>query len=503
MVELDELAELVDGTCVGGASISAVTSDSRAVAPGVLFAAVPGQHVHGARFAAGAILAGAAAIVTDQEGAEIIGDLTGVDAPLLVVANVSSRLGEIAAAVYGKPAEHLRTFAITGTNGKTTTAFLLEHILASAGRVTGLIGTVALRLAGHEIPAAMTTPMPADFQRLLADLVERGGTDLVIEASSHALAQGRTDPVRFDVAGFTNLTQDHLDFHKTFEEYFDAKASLFTTRRCRRAVICVDDEWGMRLAERASKDLGRTNVTALSLKRALPAGLPGWRVSAQAAPDVTRILMESTAGDRLEVSSALPGTFNVANVALAVAMALASGLPVEDIPANISPAVPGRMEVISEQPRVVVDFAHNTDALVKAMEALRETTRGKLVVVTGSAGERDKGKRPAMGAAVARHADVAIITDDDPHSEDPASIRRDVLAGTAGSSTPVTEVADRARAIHEAILDAQPEDTILLAGRGHETIQEVGEELIELDDRVVARRALAARAVRSTQEKNT
>ncbi len=502
MVELTELAELVGGSCMGSARVSAITSDSRSVAPGVLFAAVPGQHVHGARFAAGAILAGAAAVVTDPEGAQIISTLTGVEAPLLVVPDVARRLGEIAAAVYGNPADRLRTFAITGTNGKTTTAFLLEHILASCGRVTGMIGTVALRLAGHEIPAAMTTPMPADFQRLLSELDQYGGTDLVIEASSHALAQGRTDPVRFDVAGFTNLTQDHLDFHKTFEEYFAAKASLFTSRRCRRAVICVDDEWGVSLLERARQQIGPENVTALACTGTLPQGVHGWRVSSQPASNVTRISMESTTGQRLEFSTALPGSFNVSNVALAVAMALDSGVPEQDIPSTISPAVPGRMEVISEAPRVVVDFAHNTDALVKAMEALRETTQGRLIVLTGAAGERDKGKRPAMGAAVARHADVVIITDDDPHSEDPATIRRDVLAGTAGTPTPVREVADREQAIHLAILDADPEDTILLAGRGHETIQEVGEDQIELDDRVVARQALAARAVRSSQEKN-
>ena len=502
MTQLADLAALVDGKHIGNTTVEGITSDSRAVKSGVLFAAVPGQHVHGARFAGGAISAGASAVVTDPEGAAIIKGLTGVEVPLLIVNNVSSRLGEIAAEVYGNPARDLRTYAITGTNGKTTTAFLLEYILASAGRVTGLIGTVTLRLAGHEIPAAMTTPMPADFQRLLADLVNRGGSDLVIEASSHALAQGRTDPVCFDVAGFTNLTQDHLDFHNTFEEYFDAKASLFTRRRSRRAVVCVDDEWGRRLLTKAIDELGAENVLALTVQGTLPDGVRGWKASAVPGAGHTEITLESTDGETLRVSTALPGSFNVANVALAVIMACASGLRPEDLPSDISPAVPGRMEVIATRPRVVVDFAHNTDAIIKAMEALRETTAGKLVVVTGAAGERDKGKRPAMGAAVARYADVAIITDDDPHSEDPAAIRRDVLAGTKGHDSTVVEIADRREAIHTAIREAAPEDTILLAGRGHETIQEVGQELIELDDRVEARRALADRAADPSQEKN-
>ncbi len=502
MTQLVDLAMLVHGKHSGNATVDGVTSDSRAVKAGVLFAAVPGQHVHGARFAAGAIAAGASAIVTDPEGTAIIEGLTGVEIPLLIVEDVSSRLGEIAAAVYGNPARDLRTYAITGTNGKTTTAFLLEYILAAAGRVTGLIGTVTLRLAGHEIPAAMTTPMPADFQRLLADLVSRGGSDLVIEASSHALAQGRTDPVCFDVAGFTNLTQDHLDFHNTFEEYFEAKASLFTTRRSQRAVVCIDDEWGTRLASRAIEELGAENVLALTVHGSLPPGMRGWTARSIPRAGYTTITLESSDGETLQVSTALPGSFNVANVALAVVMALASGLPAEDLPCDISPAVPGRMEVVSRAPRVVVDFAHNTDAIIKAMEALRETTVGKLTVVTGAAGERDKGKRPAMGAAVARYADVAIITDDDPHSEDPAAIRRDVLAGTEGYDSSIVEIADRSEAIRTAILGAAPDDTILLAGRGHETIQEVGNELIELDDRVEARRALADRVADPSQEKN-
>lgn len=230
MTELARLAEISGGKSVGGATITEVTSDSRAVPAGALFAAVPGLHVHGATFAQGAVASGAVAIATDAEGEQIITEQMSTVPPLLVVPDIAARLGEIAAEVYGNPAQSLTSFAITGTNGKTTTAFMLDDILNKVGRTTGLIGTVAVRLAGSEIPAALTTPMPSDLQRVLADLVSRGGTDLVMEASSHALAQGRTDPVCFSVAGFTNLTQDHLDFHHTLENYFEAKASLL--RRC-------------------------------------------------------------------------------------------------------------------------------------------------------------------------------------------------------------------------------------------------------------------------------
>lgn len=496
MTELAELAALVGGRVVGEATVHEVTSDSRAVTRGSLFGAVPGYHVHGARFAGAALAAGAVAIATDPEGEALIRAELDEVPPLLVVDHVAARLGEIAAQVHGNPSDRLTSFAVTGTNGKTTTAFMVDDILTAAGRTTGLIGTIAVRLAGEDIPAALTTPQPADLQRVLADLVARGGTDLVMEASSHALAQGRTDPVRFSVAGFTNLTQDHLDFHKTMEEYFEAKASLFTPERCEKAVIVVDDEWGRRLWKRSTQLLAEGNVTALAVSSELPSGAEGWTVTDTVEGlGGTDITLTHTDGTTVSFSTGLPGEFNVANAALAVSMALAGGVPIADLEACVDPVVPGRMETLCAQPRVVVDFAHNTDALAKALNALRPTTKGRLVVVTGSAGERDKGKRPAMGETVARLADVAIITDDDPHNEDPAVIRQGVLAGTSGLTAHVEEIADRRLAIEASILRAGSDDTILLAGRGHETIQEVAGQRIELDDRIEARKALAKRAV--------
>lgn len=501
MTELSTLADLVGGTAIGTATVSEVTSNSCEVPAGALFAAVPGLHVHGAKFAAGALANGAVAVATDREGERIIRTQMQCVPPLLIVEDIAPRLGEIAAQVYGRPADKLTSLAITGTNGKTTTAFMLDDILNKIGRRTGLIGTVAVRLVGEEVPAALTTPMPADLQRVLADLITRGGTDLVMEASSHALAQGRTDPLRFSVAGFTNLTQDHLDFHHTLEEYFEAKASLFTSERCEKAVIMIDDEWGLRLWNRSMKSLGSDNVYALAMTSRLPEGARGWALAdTDTDGSLTAIDLVGESGSHVRFATSLPGDFNVANAALAAAMAIVGGVPPQSLPELVDPAVPGRMEKIASTPRVIVDFAHNTDALAKAMTALRPTTKGKLVVVTGAAGERDKGKRPAMGQTVGRLADVAIITDDDPHDEDPSIIRAGVLSGLAGSTAHVEEIADRRLAIEYSILRAAPEDTILLAGRGHETIQEVAGQHIELDDRVEARKALAKRAVGPKEE---
>ena len=504
--ELRELAELCSGACHGDVAVSGVTSDSRKAGPGILFAAVPGQHVHGAVFAETAVQQGSPAVITDHDGEALLTS-HGVAVPYIVVDDVAARLGEVAAQIYGRPADSLRTFAVTGTNGKTTTAYMVDNILTSLGRTNGLIGTVEIRLAGEPVPAALTTPMPADLQELLADLVSRGGTDLVMEASSHALAQGRTDPIQFDSVGFTNLTQDHLDFHKTLDAYFEAKASLFTEKKARNAVVTVDDQWGQLLYMRAQEAVPGT-IWALAVMGDLPQGAVGWKVTAILSEQgCTRVTLTSTYGEEFTFATELPGDFNVANAALALLMVAASGVPMSDLPTLVSPAVPGRMELIHVDgrtvgPRVVVDFAHNTDALIKALEALRPTTRGKLIVLTGSAGDRDKGKRAAMGAAVARLGDIVIITDDDPHSEDPGAIREAIIAGTAAFDTPVIEIPDRGQAIERAITMAGLDDTILLAGRGHETIQDVGGNLVELDDRVEARRALSQRGVHETQEMN-
>ena len=506
-----ELAHTFDLTVASGndaAEVSSVVSDNRLATAGDLFVALPGATVHGARFAPDAVSRGATAVLTDAEGAAM---LAGLDAavPVLVAADPRAVLGHVAAWVFGSPADQLATFGVTGTNGKTTVTFQLDAIMRALGFTSGLIGTVEMRSGDRVLPSRLTTPEAADLQALLAAMREDGVRALAMEVSSHALALHRVDGVRYDVAGFTNLSQDHLDFHGTMEAYFLAKAQLFTPEHARRAVVTIDDEWGTRLS--TWTPLPVTTVRTLPLREGAPEA--DWVVS-EVGPSGTgtAFTLTHTDGRRLRTSVDLPGYFNVSNAALALVMVLEGGIHLADLQealdaaGGIVPVVPGRMEVVgaegSGQPRVVVDFAHNTEALELALDALRSTTRGRLVVVFGAAGDRDRGKRPHMGACAVERADVVVVTDDDPHSEDPARIRAEVLAGAhdaaarvpAGRAVVVREVADRADAIRTVIAEAHEDDTILVAGRGHETVQEVAGVEHALDDRVEARAALALRA---------
>ncbi|TRW42769.1 UDP-N-acetylmuramoyl-L-alanyl-D-glutamate--2,6-diaminopimelate ligase, partial [Georgenia yuyongxinii] len=452
---------------------------------------------HGARFAPAAVAAGAAAVLTDPAGAEL---LAGADlgVPVLVAADVPALLGRLAAELYGLPGQTLGTFAVTGTNGKTTVAFMVDHALRALGRTTGLIGTVEVRVGDRAVPATLTTPQPADLQALLAAMVDAGVDDLVMEVSSHALALGRVEPLVYDVAGFTNLTQDHLDFHGDLESYFQAKAGLFAPARSRRGVALVDDAWGRRLVEQARAAGTPTVALAVTAAADVPAD---WRVEdVRVDATGTAFTLAHTDGRTLRATTAMPGTFNLANAALAAAMVLESGVDPAalqralDATGGLSPAVPGRMEQLSDAPRVLVDFAHNTDALAQALAALRPTTTGRLVVLFGAAGERDRTKRPEMGRVAAEAADVVVVTDDDPHDEPPAQIRAEVLAGArAVRGATVREIALRAEAIRTVVLEARAEDTVLVAGRGHETVQEIAGTAHQLDDRDEVRAALAQR----------
>lgn len=486
------------------AAVTCVASDNRVVRPGDLFVALPGARAHGAQFAADAVARGAAAVLTDARGAE---QASGLGVPVVVADDPRAILGQVAAWVLGNPAEDLMTFGVTGTNGKTTTTYQLDHLLRALGWTGGLIGTVETRSGDRVIPSTLTTPEAADLQALLAAMREDHVRTLAMEVSSHALAQHRVDGVVFGVAGFTNLTQDHLDFHGDFETYFATKAELFTPARARRGVVTVDDAWGERMAAEA-----RIPVATLTT---LPGKDADWTVT-DVAPSGTGSAFTLTHRDgrTLTTSTSLPGGYNVANAALAVAMVLEGGSDVRDVAEalaaadGLSATVPGRMEVLATAPRVVVDFAHNTEALELALAALRPTTAGRLAVVFGATGDRDPGKRPFMGAAAVRGADVVYVTDDDPHDEDPAKVRAEVLAGARPGGAPggddaaadpgsrtveVHEVAPRADAVRAAILAAGVDDTVLVAGRGHETIQEIAGVDHVLDDRVEARAALAAR----------
>lgn len=495
---LREIAELLETQAAENAGLTAdvgltgVTHDSRQVRPGDLYAALPGANTHGARFGRQAVESGAAAIWTDPAGAEQLRD-AGV--PVLVSDNPRTRLGDVAGRIYGDPAAELLMIGVTGTNGKTTTSYLVEAGLRAAGHETGLIGTVETLVAGTRVPSVRTTPEATDVHALLAAMRERGVTACVMEVSSHALAYGRVDGIVFDVAGFTNLSQDHLDFHRDLEDYFTTKAGLFTEARARRGVVCVDDAWGRRLADRATVPV----VTVATVATGADADWTVTEREVAASGGSTMTRMRSRDGDLLSVSAPMPGDFNVANAVIATVLLLTAGMAATAVVRGISTCegVPGRMERVRsthvDEPLVVVDYAHTPDAVENVLQALRPSTRGRLIVVLGAGGDRDRDKRPAMGAVAARLADVVIVTDDNPRSEDPAAIRRSVLEGTVGASAEVREIGDRRSAIVAAVeIAAGREDTVLVAGKGHEQGQEVAGTVVPFDDRVELRAALDA-----------
>ena len=469
-------------------AVTGVTSGTAFVQPGDLFAGLPGTHAHGASYAAQAVASGAVAVLTDAAGAALVPP----DVPVLVVDDVRRALGPVSSLVYGEPSTSLRVLGVTGTSGKTTTTFLMRAGLLAAGRVPGLVGTVATTIGDDEIKTGFTTPEAPEVHALLAVMRERGVTDVAMEVSSHALAMRRADAIDFAVAAFTNLSEDHLDFHADMEDYFAAKSSLFAAGRARTSVVVVDDAWGLRLTELVDGPL--VTVTAQGERRA------SW-----AAVDITEHANGSTSfralgpDVELDAGCAVPGRYNVANALLALAMLHADGVaPDVAAPAIARASVPGRMERIDAgQPFLaVVDYSHKPAAVEGALRALRPLTRGRLIIVLGSGGDRDRGKRPHMGEFAARGADLLIVTDDNPRSEEPAAIRRAMLDGAlavpATERGEVREIGDRADAIAAAVAEAQPGDTVLVAGKGHETGQEIAGVVHPFDDRVVLRAALEA-----------
>jgi UDP-N-acetylmuramoyl-L-alanyl-D-glutamate--2,6-diaminopimelate ligase len=390
--------------------------------------------------------------------------------------------------VYGDPARDLLNVGVTGTNGKTTTSYLVESGLRAAGHRTGMIGTVETRIGDERVVSERTTPEAPEVHALLALMCERGVTACVIEVSSHALVYGRVDGIVFDVAGFTNLSRDHLDFHTDLEDYFAAKASLFTPDRSRRGVVVVDDEYGRRLASRE----GTVPVTTVSTH----GEDADWRVlSREPAAGLTRIVVEGGHGSRLALTSPIPGDFNIANTALALVLLIEAGVATDDAVRGVAECagVPGRMERVpapADGPLALVDYAHTPDAVETVLRALRNSTSGRLVVVIGAGGDRDADKRPMMGAAAARHADIVVVTDDNPRSEDPTAIRAAVLAGAhevpAVDRAEIHEVAGRKAAIRAAVdMTTGPSDTIAVVGKGHERGQEAAGVVLPFDDRQV------------------
>ena len=460
-----------------------LTLDSRRVQAGDLYAALPGSRAHGAAFTEQAAAAGATAVLTDPTGAA---DAEAAGLPVLVVEDPRAVLGAVAALVYGRPADALRTIGVTGTQGKTTVTRLLDDALLAGGVRSAVVGTVGTRIAGEEVRTALTTPEAPDLHGLFARMRELDVTACAMEVSSHALVMGRVDGVRFDVAVFTNLGRDHLDFHADVEDYFRAKAMLFTPEHAAQGLVCVDDEHGRRLAAEAP-----IPVRTYALTR--PAD---WTVSdVELGADGSRFTVHGPDGVRVAASVPLPGDFNVANALAAIAAAAAAGFDPQAVADGLgaSGGVPGRLERVptGRDLTVVVDYAHKPDAVEAVLHTLRPVTRGRLVIVIGAGGDRDTGKRPVMGEIAARLADLVVVTDDNPRSEDPAAIRAEVLAGTRGGRAEVVEIGDRRAAIAAAIDGAGPGDVVVVAGKGHETGQEVDGVVHPFDDREVVREVLA------------
>jgi UDP-N-acetylmuramoyl-L-alanyl-D-glutamate--2,6-diaminopimelate ligase len=465
--------------------VTGLSLSSNRVQPGDLYAALPGARVHGAAHASDAVGAGAVAVLTDADGAAQLG---GLDVPVLVVEDPRALLGTLAAHLYAEPARALTLLAVTGTQGKTTTTRLLEGGLTAAGLRAAVIGTVGTRIAGQDVRTALTTPEAPDLHALFAVMVEQEVTACAMEVSSHALVMGRVAGVTFDVAAFLNLGRDHLDFHDTVEDYFAAKASLFTAARTRRGLTNVDDEHGRRLLE----------VAEVPMATFSPSGAEAdWR-----AEDVVLEAEGSTftvvtpTGERVSARVPLTGAFNVANALCAIALAGEAGIDPRVVADGIALAggVPGRLERVDEGQEflAVVDYAHKPDAVEAALSALRPLTTGRLLLVLGAGGDRDSGKRPVMGEIGARLADVLVVTDDNPRSEDPAAIRAAVLAGARGEGAhaEVLEIGDRREAIRRVVAMARPGDTVVVAGKGHETGQEIGDVVHPFDDRDELRAAL-------------
>ncbi|MGV9556038.1 UDP-N-acetylmuramoyl-L-alanyl-D-glutamate--2,6-diaminopimelate ligase [Streptomyces sp. NPDC003522] len=469
------------------AEVTGITHDSRAVRPGDLYAALPGARMHGADFATQAAGLGAVAVLTDPTGAERAA-ATGL--PVLVVDDPRARMGELAATVYGHPGRELLQIGITGTSGKTTTAYLVEGGLKKVGE-TGLIGTVEMRIGDERIKSERTTPEATDLQALFAVMRERGVEAVAMEVSSHALVLGRVDGCVFDIAVFNNLSPEHMEFHSGMEDYFQAKAQLFTPLRSRLGVVNLDDAYGRRLAREAT-----VPVVTFSAE-----GHPDadWRaVDVQVGPMDSTFTVLGPRGERIAARSPIPGPFNVANSLGAVVALVAAGLDPQTAADGVAavPGVPGRLERVDagQDYLAVVDYAHKTDAVESVLKALRKVTEGRLHVVLGCGGDRDTTKRAPMGAAVARLADTALLTSDNPRSEDPLAILATMLQGAA--SVPAHErgevqlFEDRAAAIAAAVGRARPGDTVLVAGKGHEQGQDIAGVVRPFDDRQVLREAI-------------
>lgn len=485
----------VEGRIVGSGSVvvTGVQHDSRRAERGDLFVAIAGATHDGTRFVRDALEHGAVAVMTENEVPH--------DVPQLVVENTRRSLPVAAEVVYGHPSSALRTLGITGTNGKTTTAYLVKSAIEGCAEKVALVGTTGLLIGSEEVPSLHTTPEGDDISRFAKNALAEGASHLVLEVSSHGLDLHRVDALDFDVAAFTNLSRDHLDYHGTLEAYGEAKARLFTALSPKSSVIHVDDAFGAALADRATG-------TVLRCSRR-----PDTRADVRMTDwSTTRDGIEAsvvTPSGTVQLSSPLLGEHNLENLLVALGCIYALGLDCEKAASAWSNAggSPGRLERVPH-PRdvaVLVDYAHTPDALARVLETMRAVTPGRLIAVFGAGGDRDRGKRPEMGRAGVQYADVCVLTSDNPRTEDPVAILEDVEAGAREGGSPrlaeqdladaedgYCAIVDRRAAIVAAIRAARPGDTVLLAGKGHETYQIIGAERAHFDDREEARSAIAS-----------
>jgi UDP-N-acetylmuramoyl-L-alanyl-D-glutamate--2,6-diaminopimelate ligase len=482
--------------------IGGIAIDSRAVAPGDLFVALRGANADGHDYLAQAAALGAVALLVDEAPRA-----AGLP-PAIVVPDTRRALARVALRFYGDPARELTLIAVTGTNGKTSTTFLVESILAAAGLSAGLIGTVEVRYAGERLRALNTTPESLELQRLLRDMCTRGVRAAVMEVSSHGLALERVAGVRFDAAAITNLTQDHLDFHGTMEAYGETKALLFRHHLKPGGVGVVNLDEPRAEQFLAAARAGGARTLGVTRRPGVPADVRVESAEVSLSGVTARLGLPS---GPLALSLPLVGDFNVENLVVAVGIAVGLGLAPEVIARGVAacPQVPGRMERVAggapDAPVVLVDYAHTPDAVEKVLRAVRPLTPGRVLAVFGCGGDRDRSKRPKMAEAVARFADLAVLTSDNPRTEDPEAILREVEAGIsamhavapealAGSARAYVKRADRREAIELAIAAARPGDSVVIAGKGHEDYQIIGRERLPFDDREEARRALRRRS---------
>ena len=475
---LSQLATLVSGSHSGEATVFGITHDSRAVQPGDLYVALLGANNHGIEFLDEAIANGAVAVASDSHGVTVAKH-KGI--PTLELSNAREDMAKLAAEVYGHPEAKLSITGVTGTNGKTTTTHILRSLFLDAGKQVGVIGTLGTYLNEDHLPGARTTPESTDLYATLAVMAERGITHVFMEVSSHALTLNRVSGIKFDVALFTNLTQDHLDFHGSMENYFAAKALLFRPKFSKQAVICTDDDWGIKL-------VAQTKIPVVTI------GANGdWKTTkANSSPTgMTTQQIEIKNSDSISLSVNMLGSYNATNAACALAASQILGLPIAaslESLMNVR-SIPGRLENVSiDSPgTAIVDYAHTPDAVATVLTVIKDANPRKIITVIGCGGDRDSIKRPLMGKVAAQISDIVIITDDNPRSEDPATIRNAMISGTKDCQAKVMEVADRRQAIATALSLSQAGDVVAVLGKGHETGQEISGEVFAFDDREVVR----------------